>query len=120
MMLMVWCRRLSTMIDVRIDNGIDTAMMSVLRQLPRKMAIMSETRIDEMMASRTTLLMAPRTKIDWSKIGVRVTSFGISRRISGSTSLMPSMTASVDTPPVLRTSINAPGTPSTLTELVCT
>ncbi len=32
----------------------------------------------------------------------------------------PSITASVETPPVLRTDISAPGTPSTATELVCT
>jgi hypothetical protein len=32
----------------------------------------------------------------------------------------PSMTASVDTPPVLRIVISAPGVPLTDTELVCT
>ena len=33
---------------------------------------------------------------------------------------MPLITASVDTPPVLRIDISAPGTPFTDTELVCT
>ena len=39
MMLMVWPRKLSTMTEVRIDSGIDTAMISVLRQLPRNSRI---------------------------------------------------------------------------------
>ena len=39
---------------------------------------------------------------------------------SGSSFLTPSITARVDTPPVLRTIISAPGRPSTATELVCT
>ena len=37
MMLMVSPRKPSTMTEARIDSGIETAMMSVLRQLPRKM-----------------------------------------------------------------------------------
>ncbi len=41
MMLMVSPSRLSTMIDVRIESGIETAMISVLRQLPRKSRIIS-------------------------------------------------------------------------------
>ena len=41
MMLMVSPSALSTMIEVRIDSGIETAMISVLRQLPRKTRIMS-------------------------------------------------------------------------------
>ena len=36
-MLIVWCRKLSTMIEVRIESGIEMAMMSVLRQLPKNM-----------------------------------------------------------------------------------
>ena len=41
MMLMVSPSALSTMIEVRIDSGIETAMISVLRQLPRKTRIIS-------------------------------------------------------------------------------
>ena len=51
----------------KIDSGIDTATISVFRQLPRNRRIISETRIDEMIASRTTLLIAARTNTDWSK-----------------------------------------------------
>ena len=41
MMLMVSCRKLSTMIDVRIESGIEMAMISVLRQLPRNSRIIN-------------------------------------------------------------------------------
>ena len=69
MMLMVSRRTLSTMIEVRIESGIETAMISVLRQLPRKIRIISPVRQAAMMASRTTPLTAARTKIDWSASG---------------------------------------------------
>ena len=39
-------------------------MISVLRQLPRKIRIMMPVRQAAMIASRTTPLMAARTKID--------------------------------------------------------
>ena len=39
-------------------------MISVLRQLPRKIRIMRPVRQAAMMASRTTPLMAARTKMD--------------------------------------------------------
>ena len=54
MMLMVWPRKLSAMIDVRIDSGMETAMMMVLRQLPRKTRIISAVRQAAITASRTT------------------------------------------------------------------
>ena len=50
-----------------MESGMETAMMSVERQLPRKIRIMTAVRQAAIMASRTTPLMAPRTKIDWSE-----------------------------------------------------
>ena len=50
--------------ETRMDSGMETAMMSVLRQLPRKTRIMRPVRQAAMMASRTTPLMAARTKMD--------------------------------------------------------
>ena len=44
MMLIVSPRKLSTMIEVRMESGMETAMMSVLRQLPRKSRIISAVR----------------------------------------------------------------------------
>ena len=43
-MLMVWPMKLSTITEVRIDSGIDTAMISVLRQLPRNSRIIIAVR----------------------------------------------------------------------------
>ena len=64
MMLMVSPIALSTMIDVRMANGIEVAMMTVLRQLPRNVRIMNAVRHAAMSVSLTTPLIAPRTKID--------------------------------------------------------
>ena len=69
-MLMVSPSALSTSSDERMDRGIETAMIRVLRQLPRKTRIMMAVRQAAMMASRTTPSMDARTKIDWSKRGV--------------------------------------------------
>ena len=54
MMLIVSPSALSTMIDVRIDSGIDTAMITVLRQLPRNIRIITAVRHAAITASRTT------------------------------------------------------------------
>ena len=69
MMLMVSPRKLSTMTEVRIDSGIETAMIRVLRQLPRKSRIISAVRQAAMIASWMTPVIAPRTKTDWSRAG---------------------------------------------------
>ena len=52
------------MIKHRMDNGIDTAMMQVLRQLPRNSRISAAVSAAAISASRTTPLMAARTKPD--------------------------------------------------------
>ena len=54
MMLMVSPRALRQMIEVRIESGIETAMITVLRQLPRKIRIINPVRHAAMMASRST------------------------------------------------------------------
>ena len=56
--------------------------MSVLRQLPRKSRIMSAVRPAAIAASLTTPSTAARTKIDWSKSSVTLSSFGQRRRAS--------------------------------------
>ncbi len=63
-MLIVSPNALSVMIEHRIDKGIDTAMMIVLRQLPRKIRIMMAVKHAAMIASRTTPLIEARTKMD--------------------------------------------------------
>ncbi len=49
-----------------------------------------------------------------------VTSLGSTFAMSFIAARTPSITASVDTPPVLRITMRAPGVPFTETELVCT
>ena len=58
----------STSRDVITDSGIDTATIRVDRQLPRKIRIITAVRQAAITASRTTPLMAARTKIDWSAV----------------------------------------------------
>ena len=43
--------RNSPMMPAKIDNGMDTDTITVFRQLPRKIRIISDTRMDEMIAS---------------------------------------------------------------------
>ncbi len=69
-MLMVSPSALMAMSELRIDSGIDTAIMMRLRQLPRKIRIIIAVRQAAMMASRITPLMRRLTKIDWSVSGV--------------------------------------------------
>ena len=47
-----------------MDSGMETAMINVLRQLPRKIRIIKPVRQAAMTASRITPLTAARTKID--------------------------------------------------------
>src|SRR5438094_641694 len=76
MMLIVWPSAESAMTDVRIESGIDTAMISVLRQLPRKSRIISAVRQAAITASRITPLTAARTKMDWSASASSLSSRG--------------------------------------------
>ena len=87
MMLIVSPSALSTMIDVRIDSGIETAMIIVLRQLPRKIRIISAVRQAAMTASRTTPSIEARTNTDWSASGLIWSSGGRLAAIRGSASL---------------------------------
>ena len=54
MILIVWPMKLSTITEVRIDSGIDTAMISVERQLPRNSRIIMAVSPAAMTASRMT------------------------------------------------------------------
>ena len=69
--------------EVRIERGIETAMISVLRQLPKKIRIISPVRQAAMTASRTTPLMEARTNNDWSAIGRARNSGGRPARTMG-------------------------------------
>ena len=64
MMLMVSPSALSTQIELRIESGMETAMISVLRQLPKKEQDHEAVRQAAMIASRITPLIAARTNSD--------------------------------------------------------
>ena len=76
------------MIDVRIESGIETAMITVLRQLPRKMRIISAVRHAAITASRSTPVMDAFTKIDWSASGLMSSSGGRLFSMIGSSRLI--------------------------------
>src|ERR1700722_15872700 len=66
MILIVSPRALSTTIEQRIERGIDTQIIKVLRQLLRKNRIIKAVKHAAMMASRSTPWIEALTKIDWS------------------------------------------------------
>src|SRR5580704_15510567 len=99
MMLMVSPSALKRIIEVRIASGIEVAMIRVLRQLPRKVRIMKAVRHAAIKVSRTTPLIAPRTKIDWSARGLICNWGGTVVLICGRSDLIPAMTFSVDASP---------------------
>ena len=66
MMLIVSPGALNTVVEVRIARGMDVAMIGVLRQLPRNVRIAGAVGHAAISVSRTTPLIALRTKIDWS------------------------------------------------------
>jgi hypothetical protein len=49
---------------MKLANGIEVAMIRVLRQLPRNVRIMKAVRHAAIRVSLTTPLIAPQTKID--------------------------------------------------------
>ena len=119
MMLIVSPSPLSTMIDVRIDSGIETAMMIVLRQLPRKTRIMIAVRQAAITASRMTPWIEARTNTDWSAI-LRISSAGGRlAAIVDSCSLTWSMMSSVEAEPVFMIETIVARWPLTRMMLVC-
>ena len=104
--------------DVRIDSGMDTAMISVLRQLPRNRRIMSAVRQAAIMASRITPFTAARTNNDWSAIGSIFNAGGSVAAIRGISSRTFLTISSVDADPVFMTTNSTPRWPSRRTMLV--
>src|SRR5438128_3087386 len=118
MMLMVSPSRLRTMTDVRVGSGMDTAMMSVVRQLPRKSRIIAAVRQAAITASRITPLTAARTKIDWSASGWMLSSGGRVGITRGRSARTPAATSRVDAVPVVRIGTSVPRRPSRRTTFV--
>ena len=107
------------MMEVRIASGIEVAMISVLRQLPRKIRIIKAVRQAAIRASRTTPLIAPRTKMDWSASGCIFSCAGTVVAIWGSMDLMPAITVNVEASPAFWMVSRTERWPFTRTILVC-
>ncbi len=93
---------MSPTIAEKIASGIEVQTITMLRQLPRNRPTISDTSSDEMIASRTTPPIAPRTNTDWSKSIFSSRPLGAAALICGSTSRTASTTASVDASACLR------------------
>ncbi len=120
MMLMVSPRKLSVITEVRMESGIDTAMMSVLRQLPRNSRIIRAVRHAATIASWRTPEIAPRTKMDWSASRSMWSSGGRVLATRGIAARMLSTTSRVEASPAFSTVSRVPRRPSRRTMLVCT
>ena len=119
MMLIVSPRALSTQIEVRIDSGIEIAMMRVLRQLPRNSRIMAAVRQAARIASRTTPFTAARTNTDWSAIGSILSAGGSAAATCGNASRTCCTMSRVEAAPTFITVKSDPRMPSRRTMLVC-
>ncbi len=109
-----------TMTAVRTESGMEARMIRVSRPLPRKSRIIRPVRTAAIRPPICTLRSAALTNTAWLNMGLIVIPSGSSNRTSGRAARIPSITRSVDSPPVLRMIIRLPGAPSTATELVCT
>ena len=96
-------------------NGIETQTISVLRQLPRKIRIISAVRIAAVIASCATSWIDARTITDWSKIGVIVNAGGSPALILGIAALTWSTMVRVEAAPFLITVRSAEAWPFSLT-----
>ena len=120
MVFKVWPASLMNSTAVMMDKGIAARMISDRRMLPRNRMMTSAVSPAAMQALNSTLLSAALTNTDWSNSALTITPLGSTFSMSFSAARTPSITASVDTPPVLRITMSAPGVPLTETELVCT
>ena len=94
--LMLLPVRNNPMMPANTASGIVAETITVLRQLPRNTRISTETRIEEMIASRTTFSTAARTNTDWSKSSCSSSPFGAAACTSGSAARAASTTARVE------------------------
>ena len=108
------------MIDERIDNGIEIAMISVDLQLPRNTRIITAVSAAAITASRITPCTAARTKMLWSDSGVIFSCGGTVLATRGNIPRMPLTTSSVDALPFFKIEISTPRRPSWRTMFVCT
>ena len=115
----VWPRKWSIDKEKRIESGIETATISVLRQLPRNTRIMVAVSSAATMLSCTTPEIAARTNSDWSNKVSIFTPLGAMAWIEGNRALTSRTMSSVEAPPFLRIVTRAPRPPSRRTTVLC-
>ena len=94
-----------------IDKGIDTAIIQVLRQLPRNSKIIAAVKPAAINASCKTLPIAARTNKDWSNISLILIPSGICASILGIISFTKPTTSRVETRPLLKIEFKIPLSP---------
>ena len=109
----------SAMIEPSAASGIDVAMMSVERQLPRNSRIIRLVSAAAMTPSRATPEIAARTNSDWSPSKPTCRPVGSASAMSASFCLTPEMIASVEAEPFFSTCSSTERSPLTWTMLVC-
>src|SRR3954451_20490119 len=95
----------SMMIAPSTDSGIEMAMMTVERQLPRNSRIITLVRSAAMTPSTATPSIAPRTNTDWSPMKPILSASGSWSLTSITFCLMPAMISSVEVAPAFSTII---------------
>ncbi len=109
----------SAAIAASTASGMDAAMISVERQLPRNSRIIADVSAAAISPSRATPLTAPFTNTDWSPITTSRSDGGSVASMRGSCALTPAMMSSVDAEPLFSTLISTARRPSTRTMLPC-
>src|SRR3954466_5449662 len=102
-----------------MESGIEMAMITVERQLPRNSKIIKLVRIAAIAPSKATPLTAARTNTDWSLIGTASRLSGKVDFISASLALAPDTMSNVEVAPFFRIDISTDLEPSTCTILFC-
>ncbi len=102
-----------------IESGMVSAMITVLRQLPRKSSTIKAVRPAAISASTTTPSTAALTNTDWSNRVATLMSGGRICVARGSRLRRFSTMSSVEALPFLRMESSTPRSPSCLMMLVC-
>ena len=95
------------------ESGIDTAMITVERQLPRNSRIITLVNSAAITPSLATPVIAPRTNSDWSAMKPILSASGSASLTSITFCLMPAMISSVEIEPAFSTIISTERLPST-------
>jgi hypothetical protein len=102
MTLMVCPSQDRTRMELRIERGIESATMSVERQLPMNIRTAAPASTAAMAISTTTSPIDALTNSEASLSGVMVTPWGRALSNAGSLALTPLTTSSVEAPPSFR------------------